>query len=262
MDAVPGAPGTAPDFHLKSSQSSGYVARVADLFALGFLGMQLLDAVGRMFVCAHADRAGVGRLRVGDEASLKKRRSTGRRQREPTGFSHTEGVHGRADWARESPAQVVMVSILAWTFLYFASRALLPFSATYGKWDRERQYKARGLVPSSVFLLGIVPFSIWALTSDADLRGVRVTGATSSSLLISAIATGYFIYDTLVVLYHFKDDGVAYLVHGLLCMVCALCFLFSAWCAPFVFSCSCCIVRCMCRLVSSTLHCAARAALK
>lgn len=112
-----------------------------------------------------------------------------------------------------------MASILVWTCLYFASRAVLPFSATYGKWDRERQYKARGLVPSSVFLLGIVPFSIWALTSDANLRDVRVTGATSSSLLISAIATGYFIYDSLVVLYHFKDDGVAYLIHGVLCMV-------------------------------------------
>ena len=119
-----------------------------------------------------------------------------------------------------------MASILVWTCLYFASRAVLPFSATYGKWDRERQYKARGLVPSSVFLLGIVPFSIWALTSDANLRDVRVTGATSSSLLISAIATGYFIYDSLVVLYHFKDDGVAYLIHGVLCMVPVLCFRF------------------------------------
>ena len=120
---------------------------------------------------------------------------------------------------QEAPHEVVVASILFWTFLYFASRLLLPLSATYHQWDRERQYKARGLVPSWVFLLGIVPFSIWALAMDVDLRDVRVTGATPNSLLISAIATGYFVYDSGVVLYHLKDDGLAYLVHGLLCMV-------------------------------------------
>lgn len=124
---------------------------------------------------------------------------------------------------QEAPHEVVIASILCWTFLYFVSRVLLPVSATYSNWDRERQYKARGLVPSSVFLLGIVPFSIWALTADAHLREVRVTGATSNSLLISAIATGYFVYDSGVVLYHLKDDGLAYLVHGILCMVTCFC---------------------------------------
>ena len=36
---------------------------------------------------------------------------------------------------------------------------------------------------------------------------LRVTGATNGSLLISAFATGYFIYDTVLVLYHYKLDG-------------------------------------------------------
>ena len=52
-------------------------------------------------------------------------------------------------------------SVVLWTFLYFASRVLLPFSRTYGKWDRERQYKARGLVPSSVFLGAVYKYNIY-----------------------------------------------------------------------------------------------------
>jgi hypothetical protein len=45
---------------------------------------------------------------------------------------------------KEVPVQVVAASALLWTVLYFASRLLLPLSTTYYKWDRERQYKARG----------------------------------------------------------------------------------------------------------------------
>jgi len=115
--------------------------------------------------------------------------------------------------------KVVAASVLVWTFLYFAGRVLLPFSATYGKWDNKRQYKAQGLVPSSVFLLGIVPVSMWALCADAKLEHTRVRGSTPVSYLIGAVATGYFIYDCAVVLYHFQQDGIAYLIHGVLCMV-------------------------------------------
>lgn len=122
------------------------------------------------------------------------------------------------DWVNKAPEQAVAASALLWITLYFASRALLPFSATYRKWDKTRRYKARGLVPSTVFLAGIVPASIWVLASDAQLRDVPVVGATARSLLLSAVATGYFIYDSAVVLYHVKDDGAAFLVHGVLCL--------------------------------------------
>ena len=119
----------------------------------------------------------------------------------------------------EDAGKVVGASLLVWTGLYLASRALLPLSKTYRAWDRQRQYKARGLVPSSIFLLSIVPISVLALGWDADLEQVRVKGATATSQIICAVATGYFIYDSAVVLLHLPDDGLAYLVHGLLCMV-------------------------------------------
>ena len=119
----------------------------------------------------------------------------------------------------EEAGKVVAASLLVWTGLYFASRALLPWSKTYRAWDRQRQYKARGLVPSSIFLLSIVPISALALGWDTNLEQVRVKGATATSQLICAVATGYFIYDSAVVLLHLRDDGLAYLVHGLLCMV-------------------------------------------
>jgi hypothetical protein len=122
-----------------------------------------------------------------------------------------------------------------------------------------------GLVPSTVFLAGIVPASVWVLVGDVDLVQVPVVGCTSYSLLLSAIATvttpscplapspsrghlpvhspplclplpfvcltdvrpkttcplrqGYFVYDCFVVLYHFHLDGMAYFVHGFLCLV-------------------------------------------
>ncbi len=119
----------------------------------------------------------------------------------------------------DDAGKVVGASLMVWTGLYFASRALLPLSKTYSAWDRQRQYKARGLVPSSVFLMAIVPFSVLVLGWDKDLQHVRVSGATQWSQLICAVATGYFIYDSVVVLLHLRDDGLAYLVHGVLCMV-------------------------------------------
>jgi len=126
----------------------------------------------------------------------------------------------REHWVREAPAEVVAASTFLWTLLYFASKKVLPMCSTnYQKWDRHRQYKARGLVPSSVFLLVIVPVSVCTLIFDDELRDVRVSGGTCTSLFISAVATGYFVYDCAVILYHFQDDGTACLVHGVLCMV-------------------------------------------
>ena len=119
----------------------------------------------------------------------------------------------------EDAGKVVGASLLVWTGMYFASRALLPMCKTYSAWDRQRQYKARGLVPSSVFLLAIVPCSVLVLGWDTDLEHVRVSGATPWSQLICAVATGYFIYDSVVVLLHLRDDGLSYLFHGVLCMV-------------------------------------------
>ena len=119
----------------------------------------------------------------------------------------------------ENAGKVVGASLLVWTGMYFASRALLPMCKTYSAWDRQRQYKARGLVPSSVFLLAIVPCSVLVLGWDTDLEHVRVSGATPWSQLICAVETGSFIYDSVVVLLHLRDDGLSYLFHGVLCMV-------------------------------------------
>jgi hypothetical protein len=48
---------------------------------------------------------------------------------------------------------------------------VLPGLKTYRSWDSERQYKARCLVPTTVFLLGIIPASIAAVL-DPGLQKV------------------------------------------------------------------------------------------
>uniref|UniRef100_A0A7S4UZF6 TLC domain-containing protein n=1 Tax=Guillardia theta TaxID=55529 RepID=A0A7S4UZF6_GUITH len=112
----------------------------------------------------------------------------------------------------------ILISFALWWMLYLGSKLALRNFPVYVSWDAVTQYKARGLVPSTVFLLLIVPSSIWAIAYDDELKHMRVTGKTELSNSIIAVAAGYFMYDSLIVFWHLKHDGVAYLVHGVLCM--------------------------------------------
>jgi hypothetical protein len=84
------------------------------------------------------------------------------------------------------------------------SSQVLPRFKVYRNWDKERQYKARGLVPSTIFLVGIVIASICTMLSDRGLQEVRVVGGTDASLTVIATAAGYFLYDSAVIAYHIK----------------------------------------------------------
>mmetsp|Transcript_25750 Transcript_25750/g.61173 ORF Transcript_25750/g.61173 Transcript_25750/m.61173 type:complete len:272 (+) Transcript_25750:61-876(+) len=112
---------------------------------------------------------------------------------------------------------IAATSTLVWSMVYFTSKRFLPALKTYRSWDRERQYKARCLVPSTIFLIGIVTASIAVMLFDQGLQKVRVVGATDASLALIATAAGYFLYDSILIAYHFESDGAAFLAHGVLC---------------------------------------------
>jgi hypothetical protein len=114
-------------------------------------------------------------------------------------------------------AQVVAVSVLFFTLFYFFGRILLPLSASYRSWSRDDQYHARSIVPSMAFISIIFPLSLYAMITDIELRKNKVVGSTELSRLIIEMATGYFIYDTGIVMTHLKQDGIELAAHGVLC---------------------------------------------
>jgi hypothetical protein len=119
-----------------------------------------------------------------------------------------------------NPYLIAVFSALVWTAIYLASKKLLPWVLPrFSKWDKIRQYQGCGLIPSTAFILVSVPLSAWVLVFDEKLYDVRVSGSTDMSMTTIAIAFGYFIYDTLIILKHLKVDGVALLAHGVLCLI-------------------------------------------
>eukprot|EP00287_Rhodomonas_sp_CCMP768_P010127 CAMPEP_0196735734 /NCGR_PEP_ID=MMETSP1091-20130531/14055_1 /TAXON_ID=302021 /ORGANISM="Rhodomonas sp., Strain CCMP768" /LENGTH=305 /DNA_ID=CAMNT_0042079395 /DNA_START=49 /DNA_END=967 /DNA_ORIENTATION=- len=118
----------------------------------------------------------------------------------------------------EKTTATIILSSVGWTLLYFSSKIVLPAFSFYRKFDKVRQYKTRGLVPSTAFIVFSCGLSVYTLISDSDLQQHRLNGNTELSSLIIDIATGYFIYDSVVIALHLKDDGVAYLAHGILCL--------------------------------------------
>lgn len=117
-----------------------------------------------------------------------------------------------------SPAYLGL-SVSFFSCVYLLGRLLLPLLARYRLWSKEEQYHARGIVPSSTFILVIVPMSLWALLHDIELRETRVVGSTEWSRMVIHIAAGYFVYDSTIVLIHVKLDGLSYLIHGVVCLV-------------------------------------------
>jgi len=118
----------------------------------------------------------------------------------------------------QQTALIVVMSMVGWTAMYFLGKLLLPAFDFYRKFDPVRQYKTRGLVPSTAFIAFSCGLSVYIINSDKELQGMRLNGATELSSFIISVATGYFIYDSLVIGMHLKHDGVAYLVHGILCL--------------------------------------------
>lgn len=115
--------------------------------------------------------------------------------------------------------EYVAASLMFFTFVYGLSKIILPLSRSYRLWDKNQQYHARGMVPSSLFIFIIVPLSVWTLFNDDDLKNTRVLGSTAWSRFVIHMATGYFVYDSFVVLAHIKLDGMQYLAHGVLCLI-------------------------------------------
>jgi len=118
------------------------------------------------------------------------------------------------------PTAVVLSAVLFWT-VYQTSKLLLPVWGTYRRWTKSEQYQARSTIASNSFILLIIPMCVHALAADADLERVRVVGSTPFSRAIIHLAAGYFLYDTLLVTIHMKQDGhsLQFIAHGFLCFV-------------------------------------------
>ncbi len=114
-------------------------------------------------------------------------------------------------------ARVVVASLFFFTAVYFIGRVILPLSASYRSWNKDDRYHARSLVPSLAFIMIIFPLSLYAILTDVELRKNKVVGSTELSRLIIELATGYFIYDTAIVVTHLKQDGIELAAHGVLC---------------------------------------------
>mmetsp|Transcript_16156 Transcript_16156/g.39358 ORF Transcript_16156/g.39358 Transcript_16156/m.39358 type:complete len:254 (-) Transcript_16156:403-1164(-) len=115
--------------------------------------------------------------------------------------------------------ELVAASVLFFATVYVVGKLLLPLSRSYRGWSKSEQYHARGIAASSLFILLIVPMSVWAILYDDELKETRVVGSTRFSRLVIHAAAGYFMYDSAVVLLHLHLDGVQYLVHGVLCLI-------------------------------------------
>ena len=120
-------------------------------------------------------------------------------------------------------AHIAALSASAWTALYFLATLILPLLPVigrhYAKWDKDKRYQACGLLPSTTFILVIVPLSLWVLFFDDEIHAVRVTGSTFMSMTTISIAFGYFMYDSVVIFTHLRLEGYALLAHGVLCMI-------------------------------------------
>ena len=77
----------------------------------------------------------------------------------------------------------------------------------------------------AVFLARMFPIAFRVL-ADPKISADRMYGVSDESIQTMTIALGYFIYDIIVVISRYSDNGGAYVLHGI---VCSLAYAYAAF---------------------------------
>lgn len=109
-------------------------------------------------------------------------------------------------------------------FEYLAPSVSAAFlSAQYGKMSPESKLRWNMHCCSMVQSCTICVLALFVMAVDKERAGMdlegRMWGYTGAAGLVQALATGYFLFDTVVMLRYLDVFGVGMLVHGVSCLV-------------------------------------------
>lgn len=115
----------------------------------------------------------------------------------------------------------IILSASLWFSLQFistrVSRAF--FTNTYGKMTFKNQVNWDIRVVSTIHATGVSVLCLYMIAYHKELKDDRVFGYTKEAGRLAAIAAGYFLYDTTIVIWHYDLYGASFLVHGVLCFI-------------------------------------------
>lgn len=129
---------------------------------------------------------------------------------------------------------VFAASALFWFLLEAASAAVSPllFPASYARLSPAERDGWNTRVPSLVhalFVCAVAPPLLWGGAGDSLRAQDPVRGHEASVAAVAAVSAGYFAWDTVVSVRLVRQNGVAMLVHGVLCL-----FVYANACRPFL----------------------------
>lgn len=112
----------------------------------------------------------------------------------------------------------IIASVLFYQLVYLSSKAfigpwLVP-SRIYRKLTPQEKIDFHSRVVSFVQTL-LILYLIWPLFHDPELSKDRINGYTPYSGFVSAMASGYFIWDTMLSIRFYSVFGLPFVVHGL-----------------------------------------------
>eukprot|EP00002_Diphylleia_rotans_P002461 TRINITY_DN11553_c0_g1_i1.p1 TRINITY_DN11553_c0_g1~~TRINITY_DN11553_c0_g1_i1.p1 ORF type:complete len:258 (+),score=43.75 TRINITY_DN11553_c0_g1_i1:64-837(+) len=118
---------------------------------------------------------------------------------------------------------VMAASVVFWTLLYFAAPLLFRVfpctNSVYAKLDHDKQIDMCLRIVSTAHAVVVVQGAVYALSIDKEMWDDYVWAHSPTAELYMAIAAGYFLWDTIMCLIHFKSHGVGFLLHGIGCFL-------------------------------------------
>eukprot|EP00158_Paraphelidium_tribonemae_P001336 Partr_v1_DN24271_c1_g1_i2_m36587 putative Family with sequence similarity 57, member len=115
---------------------------------------------------------------------------------------------------------VVLASSTFWFSLTFiADWASKRLSTSYRMLEKPKQTQWNISLTSLVHATLICSLSFHIVFNDTALKSDRIFGKSPMSELALSIACGYFIWDTLISLWHIMEYGPSFLFHGISCLL-------------------------------------------
>lgn len=111
---------------------------------------------------------------------------------------------------------LILLSTIAFHSIYLLSNYYFRLNQHYAKLKHSKQASWSIHFVSLLFSTAIVLASI-PMAYDPVLLADKLFGSSFYALVVLSITSGYFLWDTLISIYHFKETGGPFVFHGVCC---------------------------------------------
>eukprot|EP01130_Rhizamoeba_saxonica_P006291 TRINITY_DN2505_c0_g2_i1.p1 TRINITY_DN2505_c0_g2~~TRINITY_DN2505_c0_g2_i1.p1 ORF type:complete len:142 (+),score=14.08 TRINITY_DN2505_c0_g2_i1:3-428(+) len=116
---------------------------------------------------------------------------------------------------------VLLASVTLFTTISILSHTILDkIFPVLKTWEVHKKVQLEERLSSMIHAVVILPYVYKIMIFDEVLLEDPVYGVSDDAMWVLSFSAGYFLWDSVICFMHLKHVGPAFLVHGLLCLIC------------------------------------------